>query len=163
MEREREHALATLKSTANASFAGQAVPTTLASIDNIISRMQGLKRKLEGLHEEGTTIQQHTKKRIQHLQDLFDVPSLVDAKYDKWSRIRVDRLLVDYLLRSGYGESAKELARAKDIEELVDIEVFMNCNRIRESLIQRRTAECLAWCAENKQGLKKLNVRAVTI
>lgn len=158
VEREREHALTTLKQTANASFAGTAVPETLASLDGIISRMQGLKRKLEGLHEGDKVIQQHSKKRIQHLQDLYEIPSLVDVKYDEWSRIRVDRLLADYLLRSGYGESAKALAKEKGIEELVDTEVFMNCNRIRESLKQGRTIECLTWCADNKQGLKKLNV-----
>ncbi len=158
VERERDHVLGTLKTTANASFAGQAAPDTLASIDGMISRMQGLKRKLEGLHEEEQVIQQHSKKRIQHLQDLYDIKTLVDVKYDQWSRVRVNRLLADYMLRSGYGESAKALAKEKGIEELVDTEVFMNCNRIQESLKQGRTNECLAWCAENKQGLKKINV-----
>ena len=147
-----------LKSTANAAFAGQAVPDTLASLDGMISRMQGLKRKLEGLHEEEKVIQQHSKKRIQHLQDLYNIPSLADVKYDEWSRVRLDRLLVDYLLRNGFGESAKALAREKGIEALVDLDVFMQCNRIQNSLKQERTQECLAWCAENKQGLKKLNV-----
>ena len=28
--------------------------------------------------------------------------SLVDVKYDEWSRVRLSRLLVDYLLREGY-------------------------------------------------------------
>ncbi len=148
-----------LKQTANASFAGQAVPETLASLDGMISRMQGLKRKLGGLHEAEKVVQQHSKKRIQHLQDLYEIPSLADVKYDQWSRIRVNRLLVDYLLRSGYCESAKALAHEKGIEELVDTEVFMNCNRIQESLKQHKTGECLAWCSENKQALKKLNVR----
>lgn len=124
--------------------------------------MQGLKRKLEGLHEEEKVIQQHSKRRLQHVQELYNIPSLADVKYDEWSRVRLDRLVVDYLLRSGYGESAKALAKQKGIEELVDIDVFLQCNRIQQSLENRRTQECLAWCSENKQALKKVNVGART-
>ena len=124
----------------------------------MISRMQGLKRKLEVLREEEKAIHESSRKRIQHLQDLYDIPSLVDVKYDEWSRIRLNRLLVDYLLRSGYQDSANALAKEKGIEELVDTEVFMQCNRIQQSLKKGRTAECLTWCSDNKQALRKLNV-----
>ncbi|KAK5240422.1 GID complex subunit containing RING finger motif, partial [Cryomyces antarcticus] len=55
----------------------------------------------------------------------------------------------------GYVESARLLAREKGIEELVDIEAFETCRRIEESLRQGRTGEALAWCADNKQALKK--------
>jgi len=78
--------------------------------------MQGLKRKLEVLHAEEKTVLEHSKKRITHLQDLYGIPNLVDEGYDEWSKIRLDRLLVDSLLRSGYGESAKMLAKEKNIE-----------------------------------------------
>ena len=133
-------------------------PETLTSLDNMIARMQGLKRKLEVQRDEEKIVHESSRKRIQHLQDLYNIPSLTDVKYDEWSRIRLDRLLVDYLLRSGYIESAKALAKDKGIEELVDTEVFMQCNRIQESLKQGRTVECLTWCSDNKQALKKLNV-----
>lgn len=157
VERDRDYVVTNLKQTANASITGQAVPETLVALDGMISRMQGLKRKLEGLHENEMVVQQHSKKRIEHLRDLYEIPSLSDVKYDQWSRTRVNRLLVDYLLRSGYVESAKALAKGKDIEELVDTDVFVNCNRIKQSLRQRKTTDCLAWCAENKQALKKLS------
>lgn len=125
----------------------------------MIARLQGMKRKLEVLREEEKAIHESSRKRIQHLQDLYDIPSLVDVKYDEWSRIRLNRLLVDYLLRSGYLESAKALAKEKGIEELVDTEVFMECNRIQEDLKNGGTRECLIWCSDNKQALKKANVR----
>ncbi len=124
----------------------------------MITRMQGLKRKLEGYHDEERTIHKHARKRIQHLQDLYDIHSLADVRYNEWSRIRLNRLLVDYLLRSGYGESAVTLAREKAIEELVDIDVFMQCYKIQTGLKAGRMQECLAWCAENKQALKKIEV-----
>ncbi len=187
VEREREHVVAALGATANTALAagqGQAqglqqqqqhqqqqqqqqqpplAETVVASLDGMLARMHGLKRKLEALHEDEKVLHQHARKRIQHLQDLYRIPSLADVRYDAWSRVRVNRLLVDYLLRSGYGESARALAREKDIEALVDTDVFLNCNRIQAALKQMRTAECLAWCAENKQALKKMNVRKGTL
>ena len=68
--------------------------------------------------------------------------------------------MVDYLLRQGYTQSAKELAKEKDIEELVDVGVFEECGKIEKSLRERRVTECLAWCGEHKQALKKIDVRS---
>lgn len=115
---------------------------------------------METLHSEEMLLHQASRKRIQHLQDLYEIPSLADVRYDEWSRLRLNRLLVDYLLRGGYGESARALAREKGIEELVDIEVFVQCHQIEESLRRRRnTQECLTWCAEHRPMMKKLDVR----
>ena len=134
------------------------MPQTLSSLDNLISRVQGLKRKMENLQEEEKVLQEHSRKRIQHLKDLYEIPSLADVKYDEWSRVRLNRLLVDYLLRSGYEESARALAREKGIEPLVDLDVFVRCYRIEESLRNGNTAEGLAWCSEHKPIMKKTNV-----
>lgn len=125
----------------------------------MINRMQGLKRKMEFIHNEEKVLHAHSRRRIQHLQDLYEIPSLADVKYDEWSRVRLNRLLVDYLLRCGYGESARALAREKGIEELVDLEVFVQCHRIEESLRNRSTTECLAWCAEHRPMMKNIDVR----
>jgi macrophage erythroblast attacher len=158
VEREKDVILSSLKSTANASLAGQDANASIASLDTMISRMQGLKRKMESLREEERVMHQHSRRRILHLQDLYEIPSLADVKYEEWSRVRLDRLLVDYLLRSGYGNSAMALAREKGIEELVDLDVFVQCHAIEESLRRRSTAECLAWCAEHRPLMKKSNV-----
>ena len=98
-----------------AAASGDSTPT-LSTLDAMISRMQGLKRKLESLHAEEQVILEQSKKRISHLNDLYGIPTLVDEGYDRWSRVRLDRLLVDALLRNGYGESAKMLAKEKNIE-----------------------------------------------
>ena len=84
--------------------------------------------------------------------------SLDDVKYEEWSRTRLDRLLVDYLLRNGYKESAQALAREKGIEDLVDVETFVQMSRIRESLHNGEVKEALAWCAENKKDLRRMEV-----
>ena len=159
VEVEQKETLAALKATANASFAKQATPEESAqSLSKMIERMQNLKRKMEGLHEEEKILHQNSRKRIQHLQDLYEIPSLVDVKYDEWSKIRLNRLLVDYLLRSGYGDSARALAREKGIEELVDLDIFVQCHKIEESLRNRDTHECLKWFAEHKPMMKKMGV-----
>lgn len=130
---------------------------TLASLDAMIAKAQTLKRKLEALHAEEEMLHRHQRARIQHLQELHDIPNLADVKYDEWSKVRLDRMLVDYLLRQGYVQSASQLAKEKKIEDLVDVQAFAECGRIEQSLRNGRTQECLAWCSENKQTLKKIN------
>jgi macrophage erythroblast attacher len=95
--------------------------------------------------------------RVKHLEDLYTIPSLADVKYEEWSRIRLDRLLVDYLLRMGYTESAKALAQEKGVKELVDCDAFEQCGKVEQSLrVERRVEPALAWCNENKGTLKKM-------
>lgn len=69
---------------------------------------------------------------------------------------------MDYLLRNGYRKSAEQLAKEKGIEELVDVETFVQMSRIRECLMRGRTQEALAWCQENKKELRRMEVCAVT-
>lgn len=120
--------------------------------------MKGLKRKLTACAEEENRIQKHSTARIKHLGELDKMQSLDDVKYETWSRTRLDRLLVDYLLRNGYKDSAMALAREKGIEELVDVDTFVQMTRIRESLREGRVSEALAWCAENKKELRRTGV-----
>ena len=138
-------------------------PPAVAALDNMITRMQGLKRKLEALHSEEKAVMLQSNKRIAHLQDLYTIPSLVDETYDQWSRVRLDRLLADALLRNGFGESARMLAREKGIEDLVDVDVFVQCAKIEASLRRGSTTECLAWCVENKNTLRKNKVASFSV
>lgn len=157
-EREQTQAMSALGDAAAAAAA--ATPEeSLRALDGVIARMQGYKRKVEVLREEETVLHGHVGKRIAHLQDLYDVSSLDDAGYDRWSRVRLDRLMVDFLLRTGCGATAAALARDKAIEALVDVDVFMGCRRIEQALRAESTAECLAWCQENKLALRKQKVR----
>ena len=148
--------LSTLTTATKSASKTSAPDATLASLDSMISKMQGLKRKLGGLHEEEMRIHKSNRARLQHLQDLYEVQSLVDVKYDEWSRIRLSRLLVDYLLREGYSESAAHLAASQGIEELVDVDAFVACHKVERSLREERnTSQALNWCKENSKELKK--------
>ena len=120
--------------------------------------MKTLKRKMETLHEEEMALHEASRRRLLHLQDLYQMDSLADVKYDEWSRVRLNRLLVEYLVRQGYAESARGLAREKGIEALVDLEVFDRCERVGRSLRGRNLEECLGWCAEHRVIMKKIDV-----
>lgn len=130
--------------------------STLELLDAMLTKMKTLKRKLETLHDEEQKLHRATKARLRHLQDLHDCQSLVDVKYDEWSRTRLSRLLVDYLLREGYAQSAAELAASKGIAELVDVDAFVHCHRIEKSLSDGMdTSLALDWCKEHSKELKK--------
>lgn len=157
LEHQTTNLTANLTSITKASMKTESPERTLHDLDSMINKMQTLKRKLEGLHDEEMRLNRASKARVQHLQDLYDVKSLVDVKYEDWSRTRLSRLLVDHLLRNGYSESATHLAQSKGIEELVDVDAFVACHKIEKSLREgRNTTPALNWCKENGQTLKKM-------
>ena len=130
---------------------------TLADLDTMIAKFQTLKRKLTVLHDDEVKHTRASKARIEHLAALYNSQSLEDVKYEDWSRMRLSRLLVDYMLRCGYVESAKALATSQGIEELVDVDAFVAAHRVERSLREGHdTALALAWCAQNSQALKKV-------
>jgi macrophage erythroblast attacher len=129
----------------------------ISHIDQALNSLYALQKKLTALNESNNTLHKKTKSRITHLAELHKIPSLADVKYEEWSRVRLDRLLVDTMLRQGFFESAKQLAEEKGITDLVDIEVFEAVGRIEKSLrVDKRVDLALAWCAENRSNLKKL-------
>jgi macrophage erythroblast attacher len=155
VENSTKDVLSSLTVVATASKASTP-DAALSSLDSVISKMQGLKRKLENLHDEEMRIHKSNRARLRHLQDLYEVQSLVDVKYDEWSRTRLSRLLVDYLLREGYSESAAHLAASQGIGDLVDVDAFVACHKIEKSLREERnTSLALNWCKENSKELKK--------
>jgi macrophage erythroblast attacher len=129
----------------------------VASLNQAIARLETLKRKLTVLDENTTELTGHIEARTDHLQELYDIPTLADVKYDQWSKVRLDRLMVDYMLRKGYSQSAKELAEERGMEKLSDSAQFEVVNKIERSLRRGKKVDAaLAWCGENKQNLKKM-------
>ncbi|KAJ2907224.1 hypothetical protein MKZ38_006518 [Zalerion maritima] len=130
----------------------------LKSLDNIIARGKKLRTKLGACQTEESRLFQQTEARVKHLGQLQGLHTLDDVKYEGWSHARLDRLLVDYLLRQGYSDTACSLATERNIADLVDIETFVAMSRIQNSLRKGKSvAEALAWCADNKKELRKLN------
>ncbi|KAI6246470.1 hypothetical protein HI914_05574 [Erysiphe necator] len=157
IEKESTAIKSTLKDTAHASLStGTSVDAVLKNFDTMLARIRGLKRKLTICAEEERKLQENSLIRIRHLKELYAMQSLDDVKYEAWSRTRLDRLMVDYLLRNGFQNSAVALAKEKQIESLVDVDTFVQMNKIRESLMNQSVTEALVWCHENKKELRRM-------
>jgi macrophage erythroblast attacher len=76
---------------------------------------------------------------------------------DRWESRRLDTLVVDHLLREGRIDAAEALARDAGVERLADTEIFRQRGRIVERLREHSTAEALAWCADHRSRLKKVD------
>ncbi|THH21131.1 hypothetical protein EW146_g331 [Bondarzewia mesenterica] len=129
----------------------------IKSVETMIGRVDNLKRKLSELQEgPGTSTQAVMRERLNHLHVLDHLQSTHDPEYVRWEDTRLDRWLVDWALRHGKEKTARKIAQEKDIEALVDIDLFMDIRRIEEALGRYSCTEALAWCNENKNALRKL-------
>ncbi|KAK4232099.1 CTLH/CRA C-terminal to lish motif domain-containing protein [Podospora fimiseda] len=146
-----------VKETAGGSINGKVKPQDVVkNLDLMLAKMRGLKRKIETYSEEENRLYRQSNARVSHLRELSSIHTVDDVKYEQWSRNRLDRLVVDYMLRHGYIESASALAKERDMSDLVDIDTFVNMSRIRQSLLNGSVNEALAWCNENKKELRAL-------
>uniref|UniRef100_D8QHA9 CTLH domain-containing protein n=2 Tax=Schizophyllum commune (strain H4-8 / FGSC 9210) TaxID=578458 RepID=D8QHA9_SCHCM len=129
----------------------------MESIDAMIARVEGLKRKLADLHSTtGKPTQDVLRDRLQHLNALSSFQDTTDPDFDRWADTRLDRWLVDWALRTGRVNTARDIAKRKDIESLVDIDLFTEIRRIEGALQAHSCTEALAWCSENKVALRKI-------
>lgn len=148
-----------LKVTATASLQNSMSPDeVLQSLESMISRMQSLKDRLASCSRDEEDHQSCSQARISHLEKLYNIKSMDDDEYSQWSRVRLDRLLVDYLLQKGYCSSAASLAQKRQIDQLVDTKIFLRLKGITDGLQDHRLNTALEWCHENRKELKRLDV-----
>lgn len=118
-------------------------------------------------------------KRIQNLRQIENVTSPRAPEFIAWNKTRLDRVIVDYLLREGMTKSAKRVAEEGGIEvgisgcvcvhwckghcihicsvkDMVDIQLFAQSEKIEQALRNHSCKECLSWCSENKSSLRKM-------
>ncbi|KAI3758032.1 hypothetical protein L6452_05579 [Arctium lappa] len=118
-------------------------------LNSLVSRLQGLKRKLEDGSRAEHLQAQRCRARLDHLES-------ADAdNISEWNNTRLKRILVDYMLRMSYYDTATKLAETSSIQDLVDIEIFYEAKKVIDALQNKEVAPALAWCAENKSRLKK--------
>eukprot|EP01027_Heterolobosea_sp_BB2_P002864 GEZU01004298.1.p1 GENE.GEZU01004298.1~~GEZU01004298.1.p1 ORF type:complete len:251 (-),score=44.83 GEZU01004298.1:428-1180(-) len=127
------------------------------SIDKIVNRLRGVKRKIDEAGKEEQHQVALCKARIDHLKTVPQKGS-PDEQIEKriWNKNLLNRILVDYLMRSGYYEAATTLADSTGIRDLVDIDIFIKSRQVVEGLMRGDCKEALAWCSENKSKLRKL-------
>ncbi|EFN55158.1 hypothetical protein CHLNCDRAFT_57944 [Chlorella variabilis] len=123
-----------------------------ARLEQYEKQLQGLKRKLEATSLCERQELARCRARLQHVHDLG--PPARDAQVE-WSRRRIDRLLVDHMLRGGYNRAAAGLAASAGIEALVELHIFGGAQRVVEALRGHDCGPALAWCEENRARLRK--------
>ncbi|KAJ7537745.1 hypothetical protein O6H91_11G020300 [Diphasiastrum complanatum] len=121
-------------------------------LTSLVSRLQGLKRKLDESNKNEQLQVQRSRARLDHLSSLKVGDKDLQAE---WNNIKVDRILVDYMLRSSYYCTAMKLAESSNIKELADIDIFFDARKVIDALHSRDCSEALQWCSENKTKLKK--------
>lgn len=58
----------------------------------------------------------HIEKRIKHLSQIENVTLSKSPEFIAWNKTRLDRVIVDFLLREGLNQSAKKVAAETGIE-----------------------------------------------
>ncbi|CAN1798401.1 Protein MAEA homolog [Linum perenne] len=118
-------------------------------LSSLVSRLHGLKRKLEEGSRTENLQAQRCRARLDHLESA-DADNLTE-----WSNTRLKRILVDYMLRMSYYDTAMKLAQSSNIQDLVDIDVFQEARSVIDALHNKEVAPALAWCTDNRSRLKK--------
>ncbi|KAG7160563.1 E3 ubiquitin-protein transferase MAEA-like [Homarus americanus] len=123
-------------------------------LGGVVEKLSSFKRKAEEATQEEMESGRVVKRRVDHLKDH---DSLSPSVVTEWKRTRLDRLLVEYLLRAGCYSTATKLASSRSIEGLTNLDVFLVAREVEQSLGCRDTSKCLSWCHDNKSKLRKLN------
>ncbi|GAA5967178.1 hypothetical protein JCM11641_000464 [Rhodosporidiobolus odoratus] len=154
--KDLDNLLATVALNPTLANTPQGNHSALKSIDQMLTRMKGLKRKLGDLQAQSHKAVDVAQKRINHLAALPQ--TIQDPAYPAWARKRLSHQLVDYMLRADtpFSETAKVLAREEGIEELVDADLWQDMAKVERGLAQKKLDEVLSWVGENRTALKKL-------
>jgi macrophage erythroblast attacher len=127
--------------------------THVELLDDVDRRVGTLKRKLDELDAVEVAELRRCTARLAHLQEI-GLPRK-DALLE-WNRRRLNRLLVDHLLRRGYLASALHLARDSSIQELVDAHIFVEAQKVLDALRAHDCGPALAWCGQHAGKLRKI-------
>lgn len=133
----------------------------LAQVDGMLTRMQGLKRKMSQLRDEQTEHVARTRVRLDFLGELGDAGAMAGGPesdaYKRWSRRRLEMMITEHLLRTGRVQTALRHARGVGVAPLVDVAELTACHAIETSLRADHSVDlCQAWCQDNRPFLKKV-------
>lgn len=87
---------------------------------------------------------------------IYTEPSSTSLAVDHWRQKRIERQVVDYLLRAGYYDTACKFAAHVGIEHLTNLGVFAAAKEVVETLKNHELVKCLEWCYENRSKLRRM-------
>ncbi len=107
-------------------------------------------------------------KRLRHLHKVVESAGNAEVMRDYFSK-RLNRIIIDYMLRENYFESAKIFVEETGLkvwadsfhhvfQDFVDFEVFEETSKIMDRLKNRECKDALEWCKTHQTKLQKTNV-----
>ena len=127
----------------------------ISSFTSVVDKLRIVKKRSLDLRNEERDLLKLIKKRIERLKEHESTNQVLNRSFKK---ARFDRVLIDYFLRAGFYATAQMLADKSGIRDMTNIDIFLVEKEIVDSLKNKETSKCFAWCNENKSKLKKINV-----
>ncbi|CAJ0575239.1 unnamed protein product, partial [Mesorhabditis spiculigera] len=137
---------------------GQAIPVdevkpALVELKNRIDAMQTLMHR--SLAEQQETV--HDMQQRAHYLSTGVDSSLNEHEQWTWEKERIDRLVLQHLLRSGQLETAKALAEKTGLSKICDLRMFEQAYVVEKALRSGDTGPCLEWIHEHRSRLRRLS------
>lgn len=152
-------------------------------IDNILTQIQENANNMERISHEKISkkyIAEHLSQLTDHLNKFKEISSHEELQIARnikirlkhlkkheckknsrwqlyfWKKKRFNRMLVDYLIRNSYYNTAFRLAEKTDVKKLTNVEFTSTMHEIEKSLAKQETLKCSKWCFENRYKLRKI-------
>uniref|UniRef100_A0A3B3RV98 E3 ubiquitin-protein transferase MAEA n=1 Tax=Paramormyrops kingsleyae TaxID=1676925 RepID=A0A3B3RV98_9TELE len=135
IDRETSHVTMVVAELEKTLSSFPVVDSVVSLLDGVVEKLSALKRKAaESIQAEDESAKL-CKRRIEHLKEhSSDQPAGVSV----WKRKRMDRMMVEHLLRCGYYNTAVKLARQSGIESCLEfslrIQEFIELIRLNKRM-----------------------------
>lgn len=162
IDREVDHIQNISRDVEKALVAHPTVSDVSKMVGNVVQKLQILKRKSDESINEELNAAFVCKKKLGHLKGIAQPEANSDleiwhASIDQWKRMRMDRMVIEHLLRMGYYETANRLSNHSDIRHLTNLDIFHTSREVEEDLMNFKTTKCILWCMDNKSKLRRIN------
>lgn len=142
------------------AIAGQLGPApSSVELAPIAARLASFRAALDSTRRAETAATYRCSSRVGHLEAApaaLAPNSSASTRGSPWEKTRLDRLLVDYMLRRGLSKPAVALATASDVEALCDLRLFASAGEVVAALASHDVTPALRWCFENKRRLNRI-------
>ncbi|XP_046438766.1 E3 ubiquitin-protein transferase MAEA-like [Daphnia pulex] len=125
-----------------------------------VDKLQTMKRKVEEAISDELDAAQNCKRRVEHLKlGAVGIIPTTDSSitYSLWKKTRVERYLVEHLLRAGHYNTAQKMVEQNpELAELTNLDIFLVARNVELTLAQQQTQAALAWIHDHKSKLRKI-------
>jgi len=128
-----------------------------SEVDTLIERLRSLRDHLVSGRGSETEMATLLQSRLDYLLLRQTTTTMEDGECDeRWKQQRIDRLVIDHLLRIGLFDSAQRLADVAQVNGMCNRQVFTVAKKVEEALLRHDVTPCLEWIMEHKSKLRRL-------